>query len=190
MTKTPIEQLGQALSATETLVAGVRVDQWSDPTPCSDWTVRELVTHLVGGNRLFATVLCGGSMPPLSVRSAVDHLDADPVAAYRHAAAVLTEALEQPGVLEQTFTLPIGAVPGIAALHLRIVETLVHGWDIAQATDQAPAFPDDLAQQELHFTVDRLTDLPPGRTPFGPPQPVDDDAAAIDRLAALLGRSA
>ena len=31
--------------------------------------------------------------------------------------------------------------------------------------------------------------LPPDRTPFGPPQPVADDAPAIDRLAALLGRA-
>lgn len=189
MTETPIEQLGQALAATEALVAGVGTDQWSDPTPCGDWTVRELLNHLVGGDRLFVDVLRGGSMPPLSVRSAIDHLGDDPVVAYRDAAAALTEAFEQPGVLEQMFPLPIGVVPGIAALHLRTVETLVHGWDIARATGQASMFPDDLAEQELHFTADRLRDLPPERTPFGPPQPVSADAPAIDRLAALLGRS-
>jgi hypothetical protein len=31
--------------------------------------------------------------------------------------------------------------------------------------------------------------LPPDRTPFAPPQDVTDDAPALDRLAALLGRT-
>jgi len=34
-----------------------------------------------------------------------------------------------------------------------------------------------------------LEQLPPGRSPFGTPQPVIGDAPALDRLAALLGRT-
>jgi X-X-X-Leu-X-X-Gly heptad repeat protein len=32
-------------------------------------------------------------------------------------------------------------------------------------------------------------DIPPGRAPFGPPQPAAVDAPVIDQLAALLGRA-
>jgi uncharacterized protein (TIGR03086 family) len=92
-------------------------------------------------------------------------------------------------VLERSVTVPFGTIPGIVALHLRMTELLVHGWDLARATGQRPAFPDDLAEQELAFTRSKLTDIPPDRSPFGPPQPVADDAAAIDRLAACLGRN-
>lgn len=75
------------------------------------------------------------------------------------------------------------------ALHLRITELLVHGWDLARATDQVVTFPEDLAGQELAFTRVALADIPPGRRPFAPPEPVADDAPAIDRLAACLGRT-
>ena len=80
-------------------------------------------------------------------------------------------------------------VPAAVALHLRLTELLVHGWDLAIATGQPTVgLPEDVAEQELAFSRHQLTQLPPGRMPFAPPQPVDQDAPAIDRLAALLGR--
>lgn len=191
MTATPVDQLARALDVTEQVVATVRDEQWIQPTPCTDWTVRDLVDHLVGGNRLFAGILRGEPSPsPADLRGGqgVDHLGDDPVAAYRDAADALLAAFRAPGVLERTFAVPIGPVPGVVALHLRLVEALVHGWDLARATGRPVRFPDDLAEQELAFTRGRLTDLPPGRSPFAPPQPVAADAPAIDRLVALLGR--
>jgi len=68
------------------------------------------------------------------------------------------------------------------------VETLVHGWDLARATGQPLAFPDEIVEVEIEISRKLLDGLPPGRSSFAPPQPVADDAPAIDRLAALLGR--
>jgi uncharacterized protein (TIGR03086 family) len=154
--------------------------------------VRRLLDHLVGGNRLFTRVLRGEPLPPLEQlgrRGADDQLGDDPAVAWRASAGELLDAFRGPGVLERTHTVPAGTLPGPAVLHLRIVETLVHGWDLARATGQEPPFPDELAEPELAFSTDLLGRLPEGRQPFGPPRPVDDDAPAIDRLAALLGRS-
>lgn len=95
----------------------------------------------------------------------------------------------QPGVLERVFTVPFGTVPGMVALHLRITEVLVHGWDLSRAIGELASFPDDLAEQELTFGRGKLADVPSDRSPFAPPQPLAEDAPAIDRLAALLGRS-
>lgn len=111
-----------------------------------------------------------------------------PAAAYRDSADAVLAAFALPGVLERVVAVPFGSVPGIVALHLRIVEVLVHGWDLARATRQPVRFAEDLAEQELEFTRARLGDVPPARSPFGPPQPVADGAPAIDRLAACLGR--
>lgn len=47
---------------------------------------------------------------------------------------------------------------------------------------------DRVSEQELAFTREKL-DLPGNRRPFAAPQPVAEDAPALDRLAALLGRS-
>jgi uncharacterized protein (TIGR03086 family) len=186
-----LHSLATALDGTGRLVDAVTGEQWGLPTPCSDWTVRQLVNHVVGGNRLFTRVLSAEPLPPrdqLGRRAAEDQLGADPAAAYAATSAELLAALRAPGVLEGTYTVPAATLPGPAIVHLRTVETLVHGWDLARAIDRPAPFPEDLAEGELAFSRDLLGRIPEGRHPFGPSQPVDDDAPAIDRLAALLGR--
>lgn len=185
----PVSQLSTALGVTGQLISAVRDEQWAAPTTCPDWRVRDLVSHLAAGNTLFAGALRGQPPVPGGPAPADPGQPASALAAsYRESADNLLDAFRQPGALERAITVPFGTVPGIAALHLRITELLVHGWDLARATGQRPAFPADLAEQELAFTRSKLADIPPGRSPFGPPQPVADDAAAIDRLAACLGR--
>ncbi|MFB9924937.1 TIGR03086 family metal-binding protein [Amycolatopsis halotolerans] len=182
----PVDDLATVLESTSELVAGV--SRWDAPTPCPEWTVRELVNHLVLGHRLFTAALrgdAGGSLDPRTSDALGDY----PVAAYRDAVAGLLAAFRQPGVLEGTFEVPAGTVPGIAALHLRIVEELVHGWDLARATGQEPKFEDALVEREIAFSAARLADLPAERSPFAAPVPVAEDAPPLDRLVGLLGRS-
>jgi uncharacterized protein (TIGR03086 family) len=191
-TDASINGLAQALDATGALVAGVRNNQWSNPTPCPQWNVRALVNHLVLGNRRSASTLRGEELSPSSAGRQspdVDTLGDDPVQAYRDAGAALLTAFSQPGVLEGVFQVPAGRVPGAVMLHLRITELLIHGWDLARATGQTAHLPDDLAEEELAFARSPLApDVPRTGQPFGPVQSVADDAPAIDRLAAYLGR--
>jgi uncharacterized protein (TIGR03086 family) len=86
-------------------------------------------------------------------------------------------------------TIPAGTLPGVVACELRVVEALVHGWDLARATGLPLDFPADLVEESIAFSRVQLGRLPADRTPFGPSQPVADDAPPLDRLAALLGRS-
>ena len=192
MPQDPIQPLATALDGTGRLVAAVDASQWAAPTPCAEWSVRQLVNHLVGGNRLFTRVLSGEPLPPLEQlgrRAGEDQLGDDPAAAWRTSAGELVDAFRAPGVLQRPHTVPAGTLPGPAVLHLRIVETLVHGWDLARATGQQPPFPDELVEPELAFSADLLGRLPEGRQPFAPSRPAADGAPAIDRLAALLGRT-
>lgn len=85
-------------------------------------------------------------------------------------------------------TVPFGAVRGVVALHLRLVDALVPGWDLAQATGQPARGNEELAEQELEFTRAKPADVPPERSPFGPSQPVTENGSGPDRLAACLGR--
>ena len=191
MTDPLLAPLATALDGTGRLVAAVTEEQWELPTPCSDWTVRQLVNHVVGGNRLFTRVLGGEPLPPrdqLGRRAGEDQLGADPSDAYATSAADLLTALRAPGALEGTYTVPAATLPGPAIVHLRTVETLVHGWDLARAMDRPAPFPEELAEGELAFSRDLLGRMPEGRRPFGAARPADDAAPAIDRLAALLGR--
>lgn len=192
MPTTAIDDLSSVLGAVGDLVAGIRKDQWAAPTPCPEWDVYDLVNHVVMGNCLFAgilrdeTALAPGALNP----KAGDLLRDDPLLAYQQAAQDLHVAAMLPGTLERVVKVPVGVVPGIAAVHLRTVEGLVHGWDLAQATGQLLLVPDDVVERELEFAHGKLADVPPERSPFAPPQPVPDHASPLDRLVALLGRSA
>jgi uncharacterized protein (TIGR03086 family) len=185
MTGTPsaeIDQLARVMAITGDLIDGIRPDQWAAATPCTAWTVRELVNHLVTGNLFFIAILGDQQVPD----RAADHLGDDPPAAYRSSTVPLLAAFAQPGVADRIYQAPIGPTPGAALVHLRITEQLVHGWDIAQATGRRAEFPDDVAEQELAISRRMLSGVPrAGR--FGPAHDLPADAPAIDRLAGLLG---
>ncbi|HET7017939.1 MAG TPA: TIGR03086 family metal-binding protein [Streptosporangiaceae bacterium] len=183
MSDETLSRLARALDATGRVVDAVTTDQWTAATPCTDWTSADLLRHLVVGNSRFAAAVSG--------EPAANEIgpDADLPAAYRESAAALLAAFGAPGALERIVTVPFGTVPGSVALHLRVTEVLVHGWDLAQATGQPADFPADAAEHELAFSQSALEQLPPDRRPFAPPQPVSPDAPAIERLVACLGRS-
>ena len=179
-----VAQLARSLAAVGEFIMKIRPDQWSAPTPCPDWTVRRLVEHLVGMNRVF-TALLADEPPP---RRNADHTDDDPVGAYGDSAATLQAAFERPGVLERIYRGPLGAATGAERLQIRLYDLLAHGWDLALATGQPVELPDDVAERSLEFVRRQLTeDARPGR--FGPARLVADDAPAIERLVAFLGRA-
>jgi uncharacterized protein (TIGR03086 family) len=173
-----VEQLADAVDRTARLVAGIKPDQWADPTPCSDWDVQSLVAHLINGNTIVAAVVAG--KPPTYQSLLAD---------FEQSATPMVAAFRLPGALDREVEVPYGRVPGVIALHLRLTELLAHGWDLARATGQPADFADDLVEQELAYTVEALTAIPPGRSPFEPPAPVAAEAPPLDRLAARLGRS-
>lgn len=89
--------------------------------------------------------------------------------------------------MERAYHGPPGTISGAAWLHVRITDLLAHGWDLARATGQPAELPEDLAEQALIFSRAQMATVSrTGR--FGPAQPVADDAPAIDRLVAFLGR--
>jgi uncharacterized protein (TIGR03086 family) len=176
----PIYDLERTIAGVERLILQVRPEQWTNPTPCPDWNVRQLVNHIVAGNLRFAALVSGRPVAP-------DASD-DPAKAFHLAAIALRDGFAQPGALELSYQSPFGELPGPALIHLRIGEMLTHGWDLARATGQRAELPDDLAEQELALFRAQLGEGPRDGSPVGQPQAVAEDAAAMDRLAAFLGR--
>jgi uncharacterized protein (TIGR03086 family) len=183
-----VEQLETVLGVVEPLVAAVGTDQWSGPTPCGEWDVRALVGHVVAANDIFAGVLTGTPLPEMQARRPADPLGDDPDAAYRESAAAVVSAFRTPGALERPVTIPFGTMPGAGALDVRIVDVLVHGWDLARATGRTVSFPDEIVEQAIEFSRPALDLVPADRSPFAPSRPVAEDAPPLDRLVALLGR--
>ncbi|WP_309082007.1 TIGR03086 family metal-binding protein [Zhihengliuella sp.] len=181
-----LEELGHALAIAGRLIDGVAPGQWSASTPCTEWTVRELVSHVVGINLVFGAAL-SDRQPP---QRGTDVLNGDPSGAYADSARRLLAACSAPGVLERSFPGPLGAATGAERLEIRQYDLLAHVWDLSRATGQ-PLGPDplleSLAAHSLRFARAQLADVPrAGR--FAPEQAAGDGATALDRLAAFLGR--
>jgi uncharacterized protein (TIGR03086 family) len=176
--------LARASAVTGDVIDRIGADQWTAPTPCTEWTVRDVVDHLVGMNLVFVAMFEGSPMPDRGA----DRLGADPAGAYRRSAAALRAAAARPGVLERSQATAVGVATGADRLRWRIVDLLAHGWDLAQATGVAADVPDDLVEQALAFA---RADLPgqPRTGRFADPRPIPADASALDRLAAFTGRT-
>ncbi|MDQ6849045.1 MAG: TIGR03086 family metal-binding protein, partial [Actinomycetota bacterium] len=136
-------------------------------------------------NRVFTALLLDAP-PPL--RATTGHVEEDPVAAYRDTSAALESAFGQPGILERQYRGPLGAATGAERLQIRLYDLLAHGWDLSQATGQPFNVRGDLVEPSLAFARVQLAEQRrEGR--FAPAQMVNENAAAIERLAAFLGRT-
>ena len=43
-------------------IAGITAGQWDETTPCSEWNVRDLLNHVIGGGHMFTAGLRGQAM--------------------------------------------------------------------------------------------------------------------------------
>ena len=184
----------RVLAALTLLVEGVRPEQWNGPTPCAEWDVRQLLDHVTSGNRMFAALASGerpeGMEGLLQLRARVaPAADDDPVATFRESGRQLLRVFSDPDFPDGTYVTPIGERSGDFLILMRTSEGLIHGWDLARATGQTPAFPEAIAEQTLASLHLTLADRPRDPRGFGVEQPVPADAPALDRLAGFVGRS-
>lgn len=181
-----LARFDRAVAAAGAVFDGVKAEQWGDPTPCTEWTVRDLMNHVVGGTRQFISLMSGGG--PLD-RSA-DYLGSDPAGSFREAAGELRAIFAAEGALERLFPSPFGPQPGQFIAELRVTEMMTHGWDLARATGQSTDLDPELAESliENFRRMRARAGGAPAALPFDDEQPVADDAPAADRLAAVAGR--
>jgi uncharacterized protein (TIGR03086 family) len=79
-------------------------------------------------------------------------------------------------------------LPGAVAGAVAADELVIHGWDLARATDR-PYDPDPAALRVSHdFLYAAASDPTRGGGIFGPVVPVPKDAPLLDRAVGLSGR--
>src|SRR5579862_1060288 len=187
-TTDPREIHQRAVAQTESIVAAVVPAQFGLPTPCAEYDVRALLSHIVGGlNRI---ALVGEGADALAIPARADGVPDDGwLAAYRAAAARTRAAWADDAKLDALFEVPWGKVPGRIAVSGYVQEIAVHGWDLAQATGQPTELDPEIASWVL-AVAQRILPAEPrgGEVPFGPVVEVPPDAGVYARLAAWLGR--
>ena len=175
----------RTLATTRAVVAGVGPAQLGLPTPCAAWDVRALLNHVLGNNELYAAGAAG--RPVVWSERDRDRVGDDPLAAYDRSAAAVTAAFASADPATE-IDFPFGALPVAQAVFVHFVDILVHGWDLAVATGQDPALPDDLAEAALLVVASYPPDV------WGTPQFFADkigsspDDPPYIRLVKLVGR--
>jgi uncharacterized protein (TIGR03086 family) len=165
--ETSVNTLSRALDQATRLIASVSDDQLDDPTPCHDWNVRDLVTHLSAAPRNFITMAQGGDVD----WSAELPLPDEPAQTFRENADELLRVVRD--------------APD--TIGIQIPEFAVHSWDLAHAIDRTELLDPDVSELALQTLTSTLKPEMRGSV-FGPEVEVSADLPVHDRLAAFAGR--
>jgi len=178
--ETPADRYARLRERFGATLAAVPDDGWQRPTPCEDWTVHELVQHVVDTQGLFESMV-GRAIPP----GPTDDLPA----AYDHATGVVLADLRDPDAATTPYDSPIFGRTTFEAMvdGFLSFDFIVHGWDLAHAIGVDDTIPDaDVAW--VRRRTDELGDLMRTSGQIGAEVEVGPDASPTERLVAFLGR--
>jgi uncharacterized protein (TIGR03086 family) len=178
---------GQAIDVFDRATHKVGLTDWDSPTPCTDWTVRDLVNHIVTEQLWVPDMLAGRTVEQVGDKFAGDQLLDDPAHAWIEASGAARGAWLQPGAVDREVHLSYGTVSATEYGWQMTLDLAVHGWDLATALGADAGISDELATTILGYVepqVANWSDL----SLFGDPVPVPADAPPATRLIGLLGR--
>jgi uncharacterized protein (TIGR03086 family) len=182
-----VELIGGASAEFERVVRLLPADSWDRPTP-SEISVRELVGHVVVGNRFTAMLLAGVDRDEARASLAGDPLGADPVAAVVDSARQQREAFAE-AAPDQVVAGPRGDIPAEAFWRFRLVDLVVHAWDLLRATGLEEALDPDVVARLLEVIEPHLEEmLAFGAYGAGPSGTVPPGASPQEGLLDTFGR--
>ncbi len=173
------------------LVLNVPDSMLGEPTPCSEYTLGDLLDH-VGGFAVGFAAAAGkptGDTQPPPPGDASQLEDGWRTRIARDLRA-MADAWSDPQAWTGTTKLAGIELPADAAGIFGLDELVVHGWDVAHASRQ----PYDCDPASLHALMSFVAlDSPMGQMArsngiFGPPVEVFDASPLLDRVIALTGR--
>jgi uncharacterized protein (TIGR03086 family) len=155
------------------------------PTPCAEWTLRDLLAHMVGQHHGFAGAVRDGTAPHsayVPVNFTLEAWDSSVLALLAAFAGADLSATAIEVELAPT-PLPIDRI--VAA---QFLDTVVHSWDVARSLNEPYTPPSEVAE-----IVARIADGVPddgrretGEFPFA--RALQHDGTTWERALAKLGR--
>jgi uncharacterized protein (TIGR03086 family) len=177
-----VDALEQTFQHSQGVIAGVRPEQHDRRTPCSEWTVRDLLEHMIGVVAGLGAAAGGRDRTPFE-------LGADPAAQFDEASASALAAWRTPGVLDRVVDGGAGPMPGSVLASINLLDTATHTWDLATATGQPAELPEPVAAAAMEASRAIVSpEIRPGR--FGPELTAPGGASTTQQLVAFLGRRA
>jgi uncharacterized protein (TIGR03086 family) len=183
------DALDRAADGFARTLGSVAADQWQLDTPNEGRSVRQLVDHVIGGDRMAIAILAGGTREDGLAQFARSAADTDLVAAFDEARRQLADAFAEPGALERIVAHPSMPMPGAQLLGFRFSEYALHGWDLAVAIGAESEMDPDVAEA-VWAVMSPMAGILPATGMFGtgPSGTVPDDASVQARVLDLSGR--
>ncbi|MDQ3715793.1 MAG: TIGR03086 family metal-binding protein [Actinomycetota bacterium] len=175
-----------------TVIAGTAPDQHDAPTPCTEYSVADVINHLAFGFEMARRSGVRESWDlqwqPDSTAPALDGVaPADWAAVCGREAPRTAQAWADPGAWEGESTMGSSAMPAAMVGSMMTAEFLVHGWDLATATGQPYDPPDDVVQAAI-AGVQPMLEMGRDGGWYGAEVTVAESAPALHRLLAMTGR--
>ncbi len=182
----PVIDLKPACRQMIDVLAGVSDEHLTSPTRCTEYTVRDLITHVDEASQGFSGI----------ARKDADTAAAEPAAVnlgddWRRSVAesvrALGDAWDDPAAWQGRTDAAGVDLPNDTWGKIALTEMVVHGWDLARATDQPFGLPDDTLRA-CYAHVATFVPNAPVEGLWGPAVEVPTDAPLIDRIVAITGR--
>jgi len=164
------------------VVRGIRDDQLHAPTPCAEFTVRDLLNHLF---HVVIGFTARAARQDFDFGTTPDRLQAGWRDRFPQETARLVRAWAAPGAEEGTSGLM--NMPAATLGRMVLLDLTVHSWDLARATGQEFT-PDEAGVRDLGAHVVQTAPMARQWKVFGEPVPVPDGASPFARLLGLTGR--
>jgi uncharacterized protein (TIGR03086 family) len=167
----------------------VETGRLDDPTPCTEWTVAQVLYHAAGDQHGWASTVGAGSPPsynPFDPPRRLDDGVQDTITKAIEAATGVWAGVDPASSSVRTPLPPVPEMPPALAAAACALDAAVHAWDVAVATGQPTPLTVALAEQLLpaaHATAEPLRGF--AYAPALPVQDGDDSAATLLRY---LGR--
>lgn len=182
-TMSPADHYRDLAAKFSAIVDAVPTDRWSSPSPCDDWTARDVVAHVVDTQRDIVTKV-DLELPPGPAP------DADPPGAWAVTRDAIQEILDDPNRGNLEYDGYFGRTSLAATIDKFFTfDLVVHGWDLARAT----GLDETIADVDLDFVESVSAGM--GESirmdgVCGPAIEVSEGADRTTRVLAFLGRQA
>ncbi|MBO0917031.1 TIGR03086 family metal-binding protein [Streptomyces laculatispora] len=176
------ELLDAAAEGALPVVRGIDDSRLSDPTPCAQYDVRALVSHLT---QVVVNFTALAARQEVEFGETPDAVTGDWRKRFGEQTAALVDAWARPGAEDGT----AGSLgfPARTVGHMALSDLTVHVWDLARATGQE-FVPDADVVSELATAMVAMAPKAREAKVFGEPFPVPEGASPFARVLALTGR--
>ncbi|MFI6491630.1 TIGR03086 family metal-binding protein [Streptomyces sp. NPDC050564] len=170
------------------VVAAVPGEAWGSPTPCSEWTVRQVLNHARLDQQAYGAAITGVGRPDSDPFQPADLLDADVQAALDKVLRDVEDTYAGLPADAGEVATPLGPLPLRLAAAAGAMDAAVHAWDIAVATGQDASLDEELAEG-IWAAAERLVDhLRNSYGVFAAAREAPEGCSRAEALLAFLGR--